>query len=392
MKPRTIALISVAGTLGVLITVGVPLALLTELLHRPAQRFPVAVAARPMVQPMPNNMVVMGGAVWNNQPVAVPVAREQIREIRGSVAGPKDVKISGPFEHTNLGVFLIHGPDKLKGKAFLTLHEALANNQAVVHDRGMVVVENRSDTPVFIQSGDIVKGGNQDRTIEYDQLLPPRSGEITVHANCVEQGRSFPRGFESAQQFLTAAEQLPTRSLRLANLRNSQGDVWSGVQLTQSNLARSVGVSVQSPVSATSLQLTLENERVLGEIYKYLNKLTPNIQDKKDVIGFAVAVNGKLQSADVYASAELFRKLQLKLLRAAAIQALAERSGQGRFELPKTQGVLAFLAEPAGVNANRHDVSGQVRMISQESAQSILYDTCALGQQNLVLHRCVLAK
>jgi hypothetical protein len=392
MKPRTIWLITVAGTLGMLITVGVPLAFLTHMLHRPAvHRVPFAGR---MAQPMPvqNDMVMVAPAPWIQQAAAVPVAREQIKDLRGAVAGPKDMKVSGPFEHANLGVFLIHGPDQHKGKGFLTLHEALARGQAVVHDRGMVVVENLSDTDLFIQSGDIVKGGNQDRTIEYDQLLPPRSGPITMAAHCVEQGRSFPRGAESAQQFMSATEQLPTRTLRLANLRNSQQQVWSGVQRTQNNLARSVGVaSVRDPLSASSLQLTLENERVLAEVDKYLQRM-PVVDGKKNVIGFAIVVNGKIQSADVYASSDLFARLWPKLVRAAAIEALAERSGHARFELPKTQAVQAFLGEPATATGNRRDVSNQVRLISQESAANVMYDTCDLGRQNLVVHRCVLAK
>jgi len=384
-------LITVAGTIGMLITVGLPLAVISGIfLNRPVHRMPMAALA----QPMPNNMVVFGQPAFNPPVAAVPVAREEIKDIRGAVAGPKDVKVSGPFAQGNLGVFLIHGPDKHKGKSFLTLHEALARGQAVVHDRGMVVVENLSDTDLFIQSGDIVKGGNQDRTIEYDQLLPPRSGQITIAAHCVEQGRSFPRGLESAQQFMTAAEQLPTRSLRLANLhRHSQADVWMGVQQTQANLARGAGVSsVRDPLSATSLQLTLESDGVLRAVHEYLHELMPVVEGKKDVIGFAVVVNGKIQTADMYASAGLFEKLWPKLLRAAAIQALAERSGQARFELPKTQTVEAFLTEPASAAANRRDVSGQVRMIGQESASNVLYDTCAVGRQNLVIHRCVLAK
>jgi hypothetical protein len=372
-----------------LITVGIPLAVLSQFLHRPVQRMPMAVA---MAQPMPFDMGVVGQPAWV-QPVApVQVAREQIKDVRGAVAGAKDVKVSGPFAHANLGIFLIHGPDKHKGRSFLTLHDALAGGQAVVHDRGNVVVENLSDRDLFIQSGDIVKGGNQDRTIEYDQLLPPRSGPITVAANCVEQGRSFPRGAESAAQFMSAAEQLPTRSLRLANLhRHSQPEVWSGVQQTQVKLSRSVGVSVLAPLSTSSLQLTLETDGVQRSIHEYLDKLMPSTEGKKDVIGFAVVVNGKIQSADVYASAALFERLWPKLVKAAAIEALAERS-QGRFELPKAQAVQAFLSEPASGAAIRRDIPGQVRMVSQESARSVLYDACDVGRHNLVIHRCVLAK
>jgi hypothetical protein len=383
MKPRTIALITVAGTLGMLITVGVPLLFFTGLMHRPAQRFPAMVAARPPVEVF---------AVPQQAVAAVPVAREQIKDFRGAIPATKDLKVAAPAVHANLGIFLIQGPDRHQGRPFLALHEALAQGKAQVQDRGLqLAVRNMSDSDLFIQSGDIVKGGNQDRTIEYDQLIPPQSGPIMISANCVEQGRSRPRSAESAQDFVTTAEQLPTRSLRLANLRHSQGEVWSGVQRTQNNLARSVGSSVRDPLSVTSLQLTLENDRVLGEVQRYLDKLLPLTEGKKNVIGFAVVVNGKIQSADVYASANLFERLRHKLIRAAAIEALAERSGQARFELPTTQAVQAFLTESGTTAANRHD-GNRLRVISLESSGNIIYDACDTNQQNMVVHRCVLAK
>src|SRR5258708_38940285 len=83
-----------------------------------------------------------------------------------------DLKLSGPYPHGNLSVFLVHGPDRLAGKNFMTLQEALEAKKAVVYETGNVnqlTVENLSkDEELFIQSGDIVKGGQQDRTLEYD--------------------------------------------------------------------------------------------------------------------------------------------------------------------------------------------------------------------------------
>ena len=42
------------------------------------------------------------------------------------------------------------------------------------------------------------------------------------------------------------------------------------------------------------------------------------------VIGMVVAVNNQIQSADIYASSDLFRELWPKLMRANAVAALAE--------------------------------------------------------------------
>src|SRR5262245_47291786 len=50
----------------------------------------------------------------------------------------KEFTISGPFQHQNLTVFLIHGDDRLKLDRLLTLQEALEQNKVVVHETGRV--------------------------------------------------------------------------------------------------------------------------------------------------------------------------------------------------------------------------------------------------------------
>src|SRR5262245_23637496 len=84
--------------------------------------------------------------------------------------------LSGPQTHDNLTVFLVHGPDELKGRKFLMLADALAQKKFVIHETQKVndlTMENLSDTEVIILSGDILKGGQQDRIAQYDQVVPP---------------------------------------------------------------------------------------------------------------------------------------------------------------------------------------------------------------------------
>src|SRR5262245_50308170 len=89
-----------------------------------------------------------------------------------------DWTVSEPFTHQNLAVYLIRGKDVIPGKKFLTLQEALEQKKAIVHETGNVnqlAVENVSaDFEVFIQAGDIVKGGQQDRVLAYDLVVPAK--------------------------------------------------------------------------------------------------------------------------------------------------------------------------------------------------------------------------
>ena len=315
---------------------------------------------------------------------------EQLPQVRGAAVPTKEYTVSKPHTHGNLTVFLIHGPDTMKETRLVTLQEALAANSALVHE-GFVRIDNRGNVPLFIQAGDIIKGGTQDRTLPSDMLIPANSAGTAIPALCVEQGRSFPRGNEMSTSFSMSTEQLPTRALKLAAHRNAQADVWSNVKNLQTNLTRNVGVSVHAQQSQTSLQLTLEHPRVQEAIQDHLVKLAPITQNQNDAIGYAVAINGKIQSVDVYASNVMFQKLWLKLIRASAVEALAERrQGAAAAELNRTD-VQEFLAAAEKGQASRTN-GNRTTTIRQEGPQHILFDTCDPAQDNLVLHRSVLAK
>ena len=57
------------------------------------------------------------------------------------------------------------------------------------------------------------------------------------------------------------------------------------------------------------------------------------------VIGYAFAINGKVNSADVYASHELFQKLWPKLLESSAVEAFSELQKDKKFA-PARQGLV----------------------------------------------------
>jgi hypothetical protein len=78
-----------------------------------------------------------------------------------------------------------------------------------------------------------------------------------------------------------------------------------------------------SEKSRTSLQLTLENERLQKAQAAFVAALEAKAAADDDAIGVVIAINGKIASADIYPSNGLFRKMWPKLVRAAATEALA---------------------------------------------------------------------
>jgi hypothetical protein len=327
-----------------------------------------------------------------------------ITRVQGNVSpAPTDetqagsYKISGPYTYENLSIFLVHGKDTLQGKKFLTLQEAMESKVIIVHetkDVNELAIENVSeDQEVYVQSGDIVKGGNQDRVLSTDLVVPPRSGRLPIAAFCVERGRWSKRGNESAGKFESSNEIVATRDLKIAaNKTKSQGEVWAKVAEAQDKLSLNAGVSVNSPVSKSSLQLSLENSRVKEMTESYLRKLSNVIEGKGDVIGYAVVINGQVNSADVYGSAVLFRKLWPKLLRASAVEAVAELQKGAKFELATTQKVGAFFTDAEKGAASENNVSGRIQMVTRESDDNILFETLDEKQGKAVLHRSYVRK
>jgi hypothetical protein len=353
---------------------------------------------------------------------------------------PKDTRVSGPIVHGNLAVYFIHGASA-PGKVPLTLEEALIKRVVQVHETGNVnqlEIENLGNDEVFIQSGDIVKGGRQDRTLMVSLVLPPKSGRVAIDSFCVEQGRWSARGREDVKQFSTASAAVPSREMKLAmkapkvasaepaptaepagarplriepargasarrdpprsprtmNYARSetserQGAVWDGVRKMQGLLAGSVGGSVASPVSSSSLQLAMENEKLIDAQKDYVNALKPAGEADDDIVGYVFAVNGKLNSADVYPSNALFRKMWTKLLNASAIEAISHKDDPQEAAVPATDAVTAFLGDAERGNASEKQLTAGVTLDTREGDGAYFFETTRTAGW---VHRNYLAK
>src|SRR5262245_31444396 len=165
-----------------------------------------------------------------------------------------DYTVSGPYTHKNLTIFLLHSAGAPQGRTPLTLQEAMKRKLVVVRETGDVnklTIQNRSNQDVFVQAGDIVKGGQQDRALALDLIVPPKSGRIPIDAFCVEQGRWSRRGNEAVAAFSASDNALASKDLKIAaNARRSQGDVWANVSKTQEKLAMNAMKMIVTP-SAT---------------------------------------------------------------------------------------------------------------------------------------------
>jgi hypothetical protein len=306
-------------------------------------------------------------------------------------------RISAPYSHKNLTIFLIHGKNETSRTNILTLQEAMERRILRVYETSDVnelAVENVSKLfDVFIQSGDIVKGGKQDRILAVSIIIPARSGRIKIEAFCVESGRWQKRGSEDTSQFSSSNDRIVSKELKLAaNGVRSQQEVWAKVSEAQEKLGRNVGAPITSAASSSSLQLSLENGRVAATADEYVRRLSGLIAGKTDVIGYAFAVNGRINSADIYVSNALFKKLWPRMLKAAAVEAVGEKDKQSATApLAKPTEVMAFMAGADEARPVERAASGTARVITRDKKDSAVYEARDEKSKTIV-HRSYVKK
>lgn len=347
-------------------------------------------------------------------------------------------RVAPPVTHEGVSIYLLKG-SSLPGPVPLTLAEALDKGVIEVRETGNVrelKIENKGGEAVFVQLGDIVKGGHQDRVLTVSLLLKAHSGLVPIGAYCVEQGRWSPRGTEDARKFSASEALLPSREAKVAIAKpvtsaptspvvssparspieaelnaaqrretmqaleqrmgalgggrtDSQGEVWRNVDALQRALSSNLSASVMSEKSRTSLQLSLENEKLKSVQAAYVAALEPAGLKDDDVIGVAVAIGGRIASADLYPSNGLFRKMWPKIVRAAATEAIALKDKAVQ-PPPSAEAVTAFLADAdKGTRSERH--LGALATLETHDADKVLSVRAAAPKGDLV-HRSYLAK
>jgi hypothetical protein len=112
-------------------------------------------------------------------------------------------------------------------------------------------------------------------------------------------------------------------------------------------------------------------------------------QKEKEVIGYAAAVNGKVENFDVYGSSALFAKLWPRLLRASAIEAVAALAKDERkFELATAAAVAKMLADAdKGKKKEEKVVNGRVHLVTRQSENNVFFETRDREHASQPVHR-----
>jgi hypothetical protein len=263
-------------------------------------------------------------------------------------------RIYGPCSHKDLAVFLVCS-DRQDERDFLTLDEGLRKELVKITEQekervGALWIENRSDRPLYLQEGERLQGGKQDRTIVSSLVIAPRSGRTSVPTLCVERSR-WVEGKKGRAFGFTVDPALAPKGVRgAAKVEGSQERVWACVQTQKASAAKKLGC----PNTGSSVNEMVDAPQVRRTSEEYASALVKALDacGRRDVLGMAVVLNGQIEEVNIYPTRSLFRKLYPRLIRAYALQA-ALLKGQAQAAEPATTAAVVQLLQTGGAKSKR---------------------------------------
>jgi hypothetical protein len=321
-----------------------------------------------------------------------------------SVNASAEYVVDGPFTYDNLSFYRVHGGEE-QASAPLDVGTAVREGLVKFHSNATtridVTADNLSDRPVFVQLGTLLVGATQDQVVGTEYILPPRSTGTRIDIFCVEKGRWETRFGGDAASYSTTGAVLPPGMVQLeilassihspAGMRLRQLGVWLSVDDLLHHLSKTTEAT-DTPIGRllwpTSLPAGLNNPALQSAERGYFDALRPKAESEGDVTGVVLAINGKLWSADVYSSADLFHRMWPTLLQAGIAQATAGK-GTAFKAPPEISQVKAFLSQGAAAPVIDQDVF-EFRGVEKRDDNSVAYyESRSAGNW---LHREYLAK
>jgi hypothetical protein len=267
------------------------------------------------------------------------------------------------FKNLTLVPVLAREGTKIDGADYLTLDEAFDAGLVRVRELpdesvNQLSLENRSDRPLFVMSGEVILGGKQDRIIGKDRLIPAKK-TLAVDVFCVEHGR-WTEDAKDRRAFRSAKVMAHT-SLRMKAAYDTQSDVWQEVAAKNEKRATQNDTDTYRAVTA--------DKQVAKSVRAYADYFGPalaRLEGRERLVGFVVVLNGQLVGVEAFGSPKLFARLRDKLLRSYYTEAMdlpapADAAVLARVPTPKE--VRDFVARPAAAEEQVivDDANGRTR-------------------------------
>jgi len=289
----------------------------------------------------------------------------------------------------------------LQGNAHSSTARANAVNE--------LVVINHSDKPLYLMPGEIVIGGRQDRTVGQELVIAPDGKPVGINVFCVEHGRwggrearayagllaatparTTPRADDvggpgaidafqgnltlnvnqttdlaNAGKFVGSIGSLNKAARIAVQSGEGQGKVWDEVAAENAK----AGVTAQSGTFSGNYAENQSSDRLTG----YVDHLAAPIAETQNIVGVIIAVNGQIETMDVFESTPLFKKLWPKLLKSYALDA-ANTAANGPTETSATRdAACGFLDKVARLKATASDADGELARSRGDSDDVLVF-------------------
>jgi hypothetical protein len=230
-------------------------------------------------------------------------------------------------------------PDK---SSMIVLDEAMPKKLVRIHeiDAGKQVnsltLTNNSNDPLFLLAGEVIIGGEQDRIIGRNTIIPAKTTQ-EVPVFCVEAGR-----WEGKTKEFTSAKALAHGRLRGQASYAAQTEVWAEVHTKNEKRKTTSDTDTYRTVAAQA------SDGTLGGMEKRVDAALAKLpdEDKSKLVGFAVSLNGKVATVDVFGSPALFAKLQNKLVKSYLNEAI-DIAAEKNVKPPTAADVKTFISDTA---------------------------------------------
>ena len=275
----------------------------------------------------------------------------------------KDLTVSSPVTHKNLSVYFLHRQDR-DDREFLTLNEGLKSGLVAVSEQkqeqvSQLVIDNKSNKPLFLQEGDRVTGGKQDRTIYSSLVVKAKSGPMPIPTFCVEQSR-WQTGSLGKNFTANANSAFASNAVRKASkLSKSQGQVWDEVGKTKTLLQKAVG----NADTTSSLNESLDSKQAIDSTKEYVKTLGKAADQHKDLVGVAFAIDGQIMEINMYPGCPLVKSVYPRLLETYALDAVVDQKNAKSkpvqvSAVPKKEKILELMKASATKKVRAESING----------------------------------
>lgn len=315
-----------------------------------------------------------------------------------------------PIAASNLAVYLVRLPRSRPASRkqpvapvateFACLEQARATGEVVISETGIqerVRLVNYSRHDLFLQAGEVLRGGDNDRAVAGDLIIPAPRHEpesCPVPTFCVEPERSVPMRGWTPDLFTLFDQMAPGRRLKKELRFGIQEDVWREVAAMRDAVFDIISYGGTRDTPPYSLWTLIEVLETQGWLNQAINALLPLAEANQEATGAVFVLGGKFNSAELYATPALFQQMWPKLLYAMSVEALVEQkaSASSTGKLPTKGEVTAWLAGAHNRRAARHTdvVTKRVHRRIRSYGGQMCFETLDEEQGGLCVHELIL--